>query len=97
MGESSRPSMGGQGHAHWVLRRPGGGSSRNLLHGGEKECAAHVGQTLIEGLRVLVRVDGSLGLGKMSPASNSVAMCIMVTPVFSSPLRMAQLMGADPR
>ena len=33
----------------------------------------------------------------MSPASSSVAMCMMVTPVSSSPFRMAQLMGAAPR
>ena len=33
----------------------------------------------------------------MSPASSSAAMCMMVTPVSFSPLRMAQLIGAAPR
>ena len=44
--------------------------------------------------------SGSMGVATwamMSPASRSSAMCMMVTPVSLSPLRMAQWMGAAPR
>lgn len=88
---------GGIGVGIVVLRHTDGGTAFQLLHCLGQRVRAQLRQAGRQGLRVLVRVDSRLAAEDDVPASSSLAIYIMVTPVTLSPLRMAQLMGAAPR